>query len=70
MDVYYSSEIDDDALNVTEMHFANRITNIGDVRQLTESKLKSLLPVDLLIAGSPCNDLSIANPKRKGIYGK
>lgn len=23
-----------------------------------------------MIGGSPCNDLSIANPLRKGIYGK
>jgi hypothetical protein len=26
-------------------------------------------PFDLLIGGSPCNDLSIVNPYRKGIYG-
>ncbi len=27
-------------------------------------------PFDLLIGGSPCNDLSIVNPARKGLYGK
>jgi len=27
-------------------------------------------PFDLVIGGSPCNDLSIVNPARKGIYGK
>lgn len=26
-------------------------------------------PFDLLIGGSPCNDLSIVNPLRKGLYG-
>lgn len=26
-------------------------------------------PFDLLIGGSPCNDLSIVNPSRKGLYG-
>lgn len=26
-------------------------------------------PFDLLIGGSPCNDLSIVNPIRKGLYG-
>lgn len=26
-------------------------------------------PFDLLIGGSPCNDLSIVNPVRKGLYG-
>ena len=27
-------------------------------------------PFDLVIGGSPCNDLSIVNPARKGIYGE
>lgn len=26
-------------------------------------------PFDLVIGGSPCNDLSIVNPARKGVYG-
>lgn len=26
-------------------------------------------PFDLVIGGSPCNDLSIVNPARKGLYG-
>ena len=32
-------------------------------------QLDELGPYDLLIGGSPCNDLSIVNPVRKGIYG-
>lgn len=27
-------------------------------------------PFDLVIGGSPCNDLSVVNPARKGIYGR
>lgn len=27
-------------------------------------------PFDLVIGGSPCNDLSIVNPARKGLYGE
>lgn len=27
-------------------------------------------PFDLLIGGSPCNDLSMVNPARKGLFGK
>lgn len=26
-------------------------------------------PFDLLIGGSPCNDLSMVNPLRKGLFG-
>lgn len=67
---YYSCEIDSDAISVTQQHFGDRITNLGDIRELTKEKLISLLPIDLLVGGSPCNDLSLANPKRKGIGGK
>jgi len=27
-------------------------------------------PFDLVLGGSPCNDFSIVNPARKGIYGE
>lgn len=27
-------------------------------------------PFDLVIGGSPCNDLSNVNPARKGLYGE
>ena len=27
-------------------------------------------PFDMLIGGSPCNDLTTVNPRRKGLYGK
>lgn len=69
VEVYFACEIDEDALNVTQTHFGEHITHLGDVRELSEEKLRSLLPIDLLIGGSPCNDLSLANPNRKGLHG-
>ena len=33
-------------------------------------KIQDLGPFDFVFGGSPCNDLSIANPIRKGIYGE
>ena len=33
-------------------------------------QVKAWGPFDLVIGGSPCNDLSIVNPARKGIYGE
>ncbi|XP_055930560.1 DNA (cytosine-5)-methyltransferase 3A-like isoform X2 [Argiope bruennichi] len=68
VEVYYASEIDEDAMNVSKLNHMNSITYIGDVTQLTEEKLESLGPIDLVIGGSPCNDLSLVNPFRKGIY--
>ena len=32
--------------------------------------MRSWGPFDLVFGGSPCNDLSIVNPARKGIYGQ
>lgn len=70
VETYYACEIDDAALNVVRKNFGERVINLGDVRQLTEDKLSAMPTIDLLIAGSPCNDLSLANPRRKGLYGK
>ncbi|CAL1294732.1 unnamed protein product [Larinioides sclopetarius] len=33
-----------------------------------KKKISTLCPIDLIIGGSPCNDLSLVNPVRKGIY--
>lgn len=29
-----------------------------------------MCPIDLLIGGSPCNDLCFVNPNRKGLWGE
>ena len=34
------------------------------------SQIQEWGPFDLVIGGSPCNDLSIVNPARKGLYGR
>uniref|UniRef100_A0A915JKC3 DNA (cytosine-5-)-methyltransferase n=1 Tax=Romanomermis culicivorax TaxID=13658 RepID=A0A915JKC3_ROMCU len=70
IDVYYSSEIDDEAALVSKVnHAKSSIVYLGDVRNINLDKLRSISPIDLVIGGSPCNDVSIANPKRKGLYG-
>lgn len=33
-------------------------------------KVEEIGPFDFVFGGSPCNDLSIANPVRRGICGK
>ncbi|XP_043253455.1 DNA (cytosine-5)-methyltransferase 3B-like [Colletes gigas] len=68
VDVYYASEIDPDALMVSASHFGDRIVHLGDVMDITREKIKEMVPIDLLIGGSPCNDLSLANPARLGLY--
>ncbi|EDO34131.1 predicted protein, partial [Nematostella vectensis] len=67
-DKYYSAEIDEQAIQVTKVNHGDRITHLGDIKDLTESQIRELGPFDLVIGGSPCQDLSIANPARRGIF--
>ena len=46
------------------------IRHVGDIENVTEKQVREWGPFDLVIGGSPCNDLSIVNPARKGIYGE
>lgn len=66
IDNYYAYEIDKYALKVSETRFP-QIQHFGDVRGADFSRHKN---IDLLIGGSPCQDLSIAKQNRKGLSGK
>lgn len=65
---YVASEIHDDSIKLVKQHHAE-VFQIGDITKVSNEKLRSLGPFDLLMGGSPCNDLSGANPNRKGLYG-
>lgn len=58
---YYASEIDKNAMNVTQSNYPNTI-QLGDVRCV---KSKDLPKIDLLIGGSPCTSLSIAKRQKE-----
>lgn len=70
VEAYFSCEIAPEALQVQKLHFYNTIKPLGDVRDLNEERLEALGRIDLLLGGSPCNNFSLANPRRKGLYGK
>jgi DNA (cytosine-5)-methyltransferase 3A len=76
---YYASEVDKYAIQVAEANHPD-IMHIGDVKSLfkyehiTDSKYRQFYNIkrgsfDLLIGGSPCQDLSIAKKDRKGLEG-
>nr|XP_029138650.1 LOW QUALITY PROTEIN: uncharacterized protein LOC110004536 [Labrus bergylta] len=65
---YVASEICEDSLAVAEVNHDRKIVQVGDARFISEKHLEKWGPFDLLIGGSPCNDLSIVNPYRKGLY--
>jgi DNA (cytosine-5)-methyltransferase 3A len=65
IDNYFASEIKPHAIKVTQHHYPKTI-QLGDVRTLDTSKLPK---IDLMLFGSPCQDLSQANANRLGLSG-
>lgn len=62
----WASEIDEFPASVTAHHFPE-VKQLGDITKLTVDDLE---PVDIVCAGSPCQDLSVANGKREGLLGE
>lgn len=65
IEAYFAAEIKKHAIEVTKHNFPKTI-HIGDVLKINGSDYSN---IDLLIGGSPCQDLSIANIKREGLNG-
>jgi DNA-cytosine methyltransferase len=69
---YYASEIDKYAIQITQKNFPNTI-QLGDIKILTNEleniERKWSENIDLIVGGSPCQDLSIANKNRQGLDG-
>lgn len=59
------SEIEPFPCKVLAHHYPN-VPNLGDVTKITEQQLAALGPIDIVVFGSPCQDLSVAG-KRKGL---
>ena len=67
VDKYYSSEIKPAAIELTQYHYPDTI-QVGDVTKWKEWDIE-WDKIDLVLSGSPCQDLSIAG-KRKGLEGE
>ena len=67
VDKYYASEIKEDAIRVTQQNYPNTI-QVGDIKELSGDQLPE---IDLLMGGSPCQNLSIAMAieHRNGLKG-
>lgn len=61
------SEIGAFPCNVLAHHYPS-VPNLGDVTKITEADIAALGRIDLVVFGSPCQDLSVAG-KRKGLKG-
>jgi len=62
---YFASEIKPHAIKVTQHNYPNTI-QLGDVTKIDVSTLPK---IDILIGGSPCQDLSFANKNKDGLNG-
>ena len=56
VNAYYSSEIDANAIKVTNKNFPDTI-QLGDIKKID---VNSLPKIDLIMAGSPCQSFSSA----------
>ena len=63
---YYACEIEKNAMKVSKKNYPD-IISLGSVIDFKKDMIKE--PIDLLIGGSPCQDLSIAKRDRKGLEG-
>ena len=57
------SEIESFPCAVLEHHYPH-IPNLGDVTKITEQQIKDLGQIDLVVFGSPCQNLSVAGNRR------
>lgn len=64
---YYASEIDKYAIQITQKNYPNTI-QLGDINNIDFSQF--IGKIDIIIGGSPCQDLSIAKANREGLSGK
>lgn len=68
IDKYYASEIEKDPIKITQKNFNNTI-QLGDITKITEAMLDSIMPIDIVIGGSPCQDLSVYKFDRGEVTG-
>src|SRR3990167_2440095 len=68
---YYASEVDKYAIQIAQKNYPDTI-QYGDINKLVrvDGLTKYLPEIELLIGGSPCQDLSIAKKNRKGLDGE
>src|SRR3990167_5117533 len=80
VETYFASEIDKYAIQVSQKNYPD-IIQLGDILSLVSDEglsvgisgkgfLENVDKIDLLIGGSPCQDLSIAKKDRRGLSGE
>ena len=68
VDKYYASEIDKNAIKITNKNYPDTI-QLGDITKITNEMLDEIMPIDLIMGGSPCQDLSVYKFDRGEVSG-
>ncbi|XP_029420240.1 DNA (cytosine-5)-methyltransferase 3C-like [Nannospalax galili] len=68
VDRYVASEVCAESIAVGTVKHEGQIKYVNDVRKITKRNIDEWGPFDLVIGGSPCNDLASVNPVRKGLF--
>lgn len=68
VETFCASEIDDNALLLTKSHYNDSIHQLGSVTEINLKTLEEIGPINFLMGGSPCSDLSCVNHRKKGLY--
>lgn len=73
VNTYFASEINKDSIRIAQKNHPD-IIQLGNVLDLTKEKIKSLGKIDILLGGSPCENLTICAIDRpevsNGLEGK
>ncbi|NXC00893.1 DNM3B methyltransferase, partial [Orthonyx spaldingii] len=67
---YIASEICEKPIAAGTVRPEGNITYVHDVRNITKRNIEEWGPFDLVIGGSPCDDLSLVNPTRKALFAR
>ncbi|XP_024918457.1 DNA (cytosine-5)-methyltransferase 3B-like [Cynoglossus semilaevis] len=68
VDLYVASEICEDSISLGYVRHEGKIQYARDIRSITSRNIQEWGPFDLVIGGSPYDDLSTVNPAGKGLY--
>ena len=69
VDNYYGSEIDKWAIEISKNNYPE-IIQIGDILKIKNKDLFLLPKIDMVIGGSPCQDISNLSKNQEGLSGK
>ena len=70
VEVYFAAEVLSAATTVSRTRLGPPLRHVCSVGEISRTSLEAMLPIHLLIGGSPCNDFSAVNRFPKDFYGK